>query len=214
MCNQCVKNQFKKKKSSIPSPPTIYVPEASISVDNSSSHKRYIIEDSSSNEKLKAGRHLNKLTASENIREKLLEKIINERKKAMKKAEEKNNATLFTAHSQVLQSSSQKQSKLSTFLSGRYVKSPYTYKIVKSPEKTLSNNLRKLFDNAKTKAKEKIKKPKNTSFEVFLKTSACASENQFITFCKRNVYCESFEDVQYFKQICLLCFLYSHIIIS
>lgn len=172
--DQCVKDQFKKKKCSIPSPPTIHVLATSISTDKNSGHikyKRHIIEDSSSIKKLKVAKDSSESTGSENTREQLLEKIINERKKAMKKNEEKNNTTLLAAHSQVLQSSSSgKQSTSNTSLCPRYMKSPFTSKIVKSPEKTAVNKLRELLDNTKTKTKEKVKKSKHsTSSEVSLK---------------------------------------------
>ncbi|XP_024870579.1 uncharacterized protein LOC112453838 isoform X1 [Temnothorax curvispinosus] len=58
--DQHLENQFKKKKPSIPSPPAIHVPEASTSVDKTSSHKckRYVIEDSSIIKESKVARHL------------------------------------------------------------------------------------------------------------------------------------------------------------
>ncbi|XP_071629100.1 uncharacterized protein [Temnothorax longispinosus] len=58
--DQHLENQFKKKKPSIPSPPAIHVPEASTSVDKTSSHKykRYVIEDSSNIKESKVARHL------------------------------------------------------------------------------------------------------------------------------------------------------------
>ncbi|XP_036141259.1 uncharacterized protein LOC105829668 isoform X3 [Monomorium pharaonis] len=180
--DQCIENQSKKKKSSIPSPPAIHVPEASISLNKISGQKckKYIIQNSSNVKELKVAKHLGK--PSENNREKLLEKIINERKKAMKNTEEKNKAMLLSASSKVLQSSSQKQSKseLGTSFSGHYMKSSCTFKNVKSPEKTLSNNLRELNNNAKTKTKEMVKSFKNsTSSAVSSQTSLCASEDEF-----------------------------------
>ncbi|XP_071654200.1 uncharacterized protein [Temnothorax longispinosus] len=162
--DQHLENQVKKKKPSIPSPPAIHVPEASTSVDKISSHKgkRNIIEDSSNIKESKVARHLGKPISSENNRQKLIEKIISERKKTMEKAEEKNNAMLRSVSSKVLQSSSQKQSKLSTSFSKHFVKS--------SPKKILS----------KAKTREKVKSSKNsTSSEVSLQASSCASENQF-----------------------------------
>lgn len=63
------------------------------------------------------------------------------------------------------------------------MKSPCASKITKSSEKTVFNNLRELYDNAKIKAKEKVKEPKSsTSFAVSVKTSSCASENQLTSF--------------------------------
>ncbi|XP_029174575.1 uncharacterized protein LOC114943164 isoform X2 [Nylanderia fulva] len=178
--DQCVKDQLKEKKCSIPSPPTIHVPGTSISTDKNSGHikyKRHIIEDSSSIKKLKVAKDSSESTGSENTRERLLEKIINERKKAMKK-NEKNNTTLFAAHSQVLQPSSGKQSTSNTFLCQRNMKTSSTSKIVKSPEKTAVNKLRELFDNTKTKTKEKVKKSKpSTASEVSLKITPGPSNN-------------------------------------
>ncbi|TGZ52546.1 hypothetical protein DBV15_07955 [Temnothorax longispinosus] len=80
--DQHLENQVKKKKPSIPSPPAIHVPEASTSVDKISSHKgkRNIIEDSSNIKESKVARHLGKPISSENNRQKLIEKIINNRK--------------------------------------------------------------------------------------------------------------------------------------
>ncbi|XP_039314569.1 uncharacterized protein LOC105204903 isoform X2 [Solenopsis invicta] len=104
----------------------------------------------------------------ENTRENLLKKLVSERKKAVKKAEEKN-VKLLTAHSQ-LQSSSQEQFK------SNYVKNPCASENIKSPKK---NVLQELYDNAKIKAKEKIKKPESSmSFAGTSKTSSCTSENQ------------------------------------
>ncbi|XP_024887607.1 uncharacterized protein LOC112464697, partial [Temnothorax curvispinosus] len=162
--DQHLENQVKKKKPSIPSPPAIHVPEASTSVDKISSHKgkRNIIEDSSNIKESKVARHLGKPISSENNRQKLIDRIISERKKTMEKAEEKKNAMLRSVSSKVLQSSSQNQSKLSTSFSKHFVKS--------SPKKILS----------KPKTREKVKSSKNsTPSEVSLQASSCASENQF-----------------------------------
>ncbi|XP_036143226.1 uncharacterized protein LOC118645698 isoform X2 [Monomorium pharaonis] len=180
--DQCIENQSKKKKSSISSPPAIHVSEASISLNKISGQKckKYIIQNSSNVKELKVAKHLGK-SSSENNCEELLEKIINEKKKAMKNTEEKNKAMLLSASSKVLQSS-QKQSKseLGTSFSGHYMKSSCTFENVKSPEKTLSNNLRELNNNAKTKTREMVKSFKNsTSSAVSSQTSLCASEDQF-----------------------------------
>ncbi|XP_071564491.1 uncharacterized protein [Temnothorax nylanderi] len=207
--DQHLENQFKKKKPSISSPPAIHVPEASTSVpllrvrtpsainrgEVSGSETKHIPKYESGEAVSLDRSHNSLLTAdgvltltrgtldepisSENNREKLLEKIISERKKAMKKAEETKNTMLLSVSSNVLQSSSQKQSKLSTSFSEYYVKSPCTSRIVKSPKKTLFNNLTELYD-AKAKTREKVKNSKNsTSSAVSLQASSCASENQF-----------------------------------